>query len=233
MVSKQTAREAARAGAYGARGGGRRGGLAARPPQPTGDRSPSGESQFRRCTSSAGRCTTRRRTAAREDADGIVLAAAGLLVEAGSYARSARPRPRAGRGRRRRARAGSSIRRCSMLRCTPFPPASRRRRSACAPGCGGSCASSAEARSSRSGAARRPTSPASSPPRTCAAFRGSPCRRRSSGRWMRRSAARPASTSRRARTSSARSTGRSARSSTTSCSRRCRTWSAGTAWRRS
>ena len=53
-----------------------------------------------------------------EDADGIVLAAAGLLVEAGSYARLARPRPRAGRGRRRRARLGapSAAARCSAAR---------------------------------------------------------------------------------------------------------------------
>ena len=70
------------------------------------------------------------------------------------------------------------------------------------------CGSAGTARSSGSAAAARPTSRASRPRRTCAACRGWRCRRRSSARSTPRSAARPPSTSPAARTSSARSTGR-------------------------
>ena len=90
------------------------------------------------------------------------------------------------------AAAQERARRRACRACTRFPPASRPSSSRWSSASGRSFGSTGAAPSSRSAAARRPT-PRASPPRpTCAACRGSPCRRRSSARSTRRSAARPA-----------------------------------------
>ena len=171
---------------------------------------------FTSCTRRASRSTTRSRMHARVMPDDVVLAAAGIHVElggdrpaagarAGRRACGARRRPargrdprragaaRAGRARRRGARGAAG--RAGQGSCRPRTPLVELQRSA------------ATASSSRSAGARRRTWPASRRRPTCAAFRGSRCRRRSSVRWMPRSAARPPSTCPVRRTSPAPSTG--------------------------
>ena len=99
-------------------------------------------------------------------------------------ARRARP---AGAVAARRRRACSELHRA---RSRPAAGSSTRTASrekssgASSSGSGATCGSTGTGRSSRSAAGRRPTSRASSPPRTCAASSGSPCRPRSSARSM-------------------------------------------------
>ena len=177
-------------------------GLGARPRTRTG-RSRTDEDAFRAPPRASARplYDARRRRASRDDVDGVVLAAGGVHVQLGALDLLGElvPGRRAGRARLRRARRRASTAPTRSSRSAPRLPDARaaagrggedaRRASS---GSGASSRSTATARSSRSAAAARPTSPASPPRRTCAVSRGSPCRRRSSARSTRRSAARPA-----------------------------------------
>ena len=156
----------------------------------------SGERRRRRCRARGGGC----------------LARAGLPRPA----RRARPRRRCCCARRRRDGARPLRERARRRSATGSSRRTRSRRvsarsnSRSSSGSGTTSPSTATARSSRSAAARPPTRPASPRRRTCVAFPGWRCRRRSSVRWTRRSAARQESTPRTARTSPAHFTGRRA-----------------------
>ena len=138
------------------------------------------------------------------DADGVVLAAAGVHVEQGALERLrelvpgthgspwsptlASPASTASRRSSPSARGSRTPTSCRPGEDAKAPPQLEARSA--------SWRSAATARSSRWAAARSPTSPGSRPRRTCAASPGRPCPRPSSARWTLPSAARPRSTSR-------------------------------------
>jgi shikimate kinase len=129
------------------------------------------------------------------EAEEVVLAAAGIVVEEGALTRLAELLPEG----EVEVLADATV------------PARRRRASARSSGSGATCGSTGTARSSPSAAAARPTRPGSPLRPICAASAGWQCLRRSWARSTRRSVARPRSTSRRRRTSSERFTGPSGR----------------------
>ena len=163
------------------------------------------------------RSTPRSRTRRADDADGVVLAAAGVDVETGALARLAELVPATGRSRSsptRTSRASTApTRSCAapLAARTRCRPARRRRRSAVVERLW------RELRLGRDGTIVALGGGCTTDVAGFAAatyLRGIawvPCRRRSSARSTRRSAARRRSTCRRARTSSAPSTGRRGR----------------------